>query len=317
VLQLPKEVLVAEVAPRDGLQSLRKWIDTDTKVRMIDRLSEAGFKLIEVTGFVHPRVIPNLRDAEEVFERIKRRPGTVYRALVPNARGAERASRAKVDEMLGLITVSPTYLRKNQNMTIDEAIEQGISAFQIADKAGISFVMALGMSMWCPYEGRVAEEKTLAVVKRFYEAGIRRFYLAGSVGMEDPRQVNQLIRKVYDTFPDVGIGFHVHNVSGYGQANVLAALDAGAHWIEGSICGIGGGIAMPTNIAVGNLPTEDIVSMLSEMGVDCGVDRSAAIAAAKDVSAMLDIEPVSYSARGGTREAVLEWGRSHAFHHPE
>src|SRR5690606_42114982 len=99
---------------------------------MIDRLSEAGFRLIEVTGFVHPRVIPNLRDAEEVFERIKRRPGTVERALVPNARGAERARRAKVDEMLGLTTVSPTYLRKNQNMTSDEAIAQGIAAFRAA-----------------------------------------------------------------------------------------------------------------------------------------------------------------------------------------
>src|SRR5690606_24156718 len=192
---------------------------------MIDRLSEAGFRLIEVTGFVHPRVIPNLRDAEEVFERVTRRPGTVYRAVVRTARGAERARLAKVDEMLGLITVSPTYLRKNQNMTIDEAIDQGIAAFRIADKSGISFVMALGMSMWCPYEGLIAEEQVLAVLKRFYAAGIRRFYLAGSVGMEDPRQVNSLVRKVYDDFPGVGIGFHVHNVSGYGQANVLAALD--------------------------------------------------------------------------------------------
>src|ERR687886_2661580 len=106
MIRFPDDVLVVEVGPRDGLQSLPKWIETADKVRMIDRLSEAGFAVIEVTGFVHPRAIPNLRDAEAVFERIERRPGTVYRALVPNARGAERAAAAGVGEMLGLITVS-------------------------------------------------------------------------------------------------------------------------------------------------------------------------------------------------------------------
>jgi hydroxymethylglutaryl-CoA lyase len=107
-MHFPDQVLVAEVGPRDGLQSLGKWVETDAKVAMIDRLTDAGLPVIEVTGFAHPRVIPNLRDAEEVCARIRRRPGTVYRALVPNARGAERAVPAKLDELLGLITVSET-----------------------------------------------------------------------------------------------------------------------------------------------------------------------------------------------------------------
>ena len=117
MIRFPDEVKVVEVGPRDGLQSLPRWVETADKVRMVDRLSAVGFPVIEVTGFVSPRAIPNLRDAEEVFERIARRPGTVYRALVPNARGAQRAAAAKVHEMLGLITVSRTYLKKNQNMT--------------------------------------------------------------------------------------------------------------------------------------------------------------------------------------------------------
>src|SRR6188472_2967514 len=112
-LTLPKKIVVAEVGPRDGLQSFPRWIDTDTKVAIIDRLSELGFPVIEVSNFAHPKVIPHLRDAEEVFQRIKRRQGTVYRALVPNARGAERAAQSSVDEMLGLITISATYTRKN------------------------------------------------------------------------------------------------------------------------------------------------------------------------------------------------------------
>src|SRR5882762_11947580 len=126
VLKLPKNIVVAEVGPRDGLQSFPRWIDTDTKIAMIDRLSDLGLPVIEASNFAHPKVIPHLRDAEEVFQRIKRRPGTVYRALVPNPRGAQRAARVRVDEMLGLITISATYLRHNQNMTTDEAVAQAI-----------------------------------------------------------------------------------------------------------------------------------------------------------------------------------------------
>ena len=147
-LSLPRKVVVAEVGPRDGLQSFPRFIDTDTKVAMIDKLSDLGFPVIEVSSFAHPSIVPHLRDAEEVFERIKRRPGTVYRALVPNARGAERGAKARVDEMLGLITISATYTRKNQNMTIDQAIAQNLTSFKIADTSGIPFVMALGMAFW-------------------------------------------------------------------------------------------------------------------------------------------------------------------------
>jgi hydroxymethylglutaryl-CoA lyase len=306
MIRYPDEISVVEVGPRDGLQSLPKWIDTDDKVRMVDRLSDAGFPVIEVTGFVSPRAIPNLRDAEEVFERVKRRPGTVYRALVPNARGAERAAAAKVGEMLGLITVSRTYLRKNQNMTLDEAVEQATAAFRIADRAGIPFVQAIGMAMWCPYEGPIPEAEVLGLVRSFRSAGMRRFYVAGSLGMEDPRHTGRLIARIYDAHPDVEVGFHVHNLAGWGQANVLAALDAGARWIEGSICGIGGGVTLPSALGgVGNLPTEDIVAMLDLVGVRTGLDPDAIAAAARDVAALLGIEARSHAASGATRREIL------------
>ena len=135
-LTLPKTMVVAEVGPRDGLQSFSRWVDTDTKVRMIDLLSDLALPVIEVSSFAHPKVVPHLRDAEEVFARIKRRPGTVYRALVPNARGAERGAKARVDEMLGLITISETYTRKNQNMTTDQAIAQNLESFAIHELHG-------------------------------------------------------------------------------------------------------------------------------------------------------------------------------------
>ncbi len=316
-MRVPKKVLLCEVGPRDGLQSLGKWIDTETKVAMVDRLSDAGFPVIEVTGFAHPRVIPALKDAEEVVARIRRRKGTVYRALVPNARGAERAAAAKVDEMLGLITVSETYLKHNQNMTREQAIEEGIRAFRIAEKAGIRFVMALGVSMWCAYEGKIPVEKSLSLLRRFRDAGMRRFYLAGSMGLEDPVQVFTTFSRVREAFPDCEFGYHVHNYAGWGTANVLMALDAGVSFIEGSICGIGGGIAMPRSVAsVGNLPTEDLVVMFNEMGIETDIDTNAAVAAARDIAAMLGIEARSHAVQAGTREDVVEWGRKHPREHP-
>ena len=310
MLNLPEYITLSEVGPRDGLQSLDRWIETDTKIAMIDRLSRAGFPVIEVTGFVRNSVIPNLRDAEEVCARIKRRPGTKYRALVPNARGAERAVDSKLDELLGLLTVSESYLRKNQNMTMDEAIDQGVKCFRIADAAGMGFVMALGVAMWCAYEGPIPQDKTIAVLRRLHDGGIRRFYLAGSMGMEDPMMVASLFRRAAKEFPGCEFGYHVHNLSGQGTANVLAAVDAGASFIEGSICGIGGGIAMPTSVAsVGNLPTEDLVCMFESMGVRTGVSPQEAVAASREIAALLGITAGSHASQIGTRDEMLNQGK--------
>jgi hydroxymethylglutaryl-CoA lyase len=306
VLSLPKSMVVAEVGPRDGLQSFPRWIETDTKVAIVDRLSDLGLPVIEVSNFAHPKVIPHLRDADEVFRRIKRRPGTVYRALVPNARGAHRAAHAGVDEMLGLITISATYTRKNQNMTIDQAIEQNIESFRIAEAGKVPFVMALGMAFWCAYEGRIAEDDVIAVVRRLHDGGIRRFYLAGSLGMEDPAHVNRLFTRLGELFPDTGFGFHIHNLSGMATANILAALDAGVAWLEGAICGIGGGIAMPNKLgSVGNFPTEDLVTMLAEMGIETGIDPERVVAMSHEIAGMLGIDPRSHRGNGATRKSVM------------
>ena len=307
MITLPKTMVVAEVGPRDGLQSFARWIDTDTKVRMIDRLSDLGLPVIEVSSFAHPKVVPHLRDAEEVFGRIQRRRGTTYRALVPNAHGARRAVKAGVDEMLGLITVSATYTNKNQNMSMEQAIAENLESLRIADEGAIPFVMALGMAFWCAYEGLIPEAQVIDVVRRLHQGGVRRFYLAGSLGMEDPAHVNRLFLRLGEQFPDTSFGFHVHNLSGMATANILAALDAGVQWLEGAICGIGGGIAMPTKLgSVGNFPTEDLVMMLSEIGIETGIDPDQVIAASHEIAAMLGIEPKSHRANGATRGSVAE-----------
>ena len=316
-MHIPEKMLLVDVAPRDGLQSLPKWIDTDTKVWLCNRLTDLGVPVVEVASFAHPKVVPNMRDAEEVFARIRRKPGVVYRGQAPNARGAHRAVEAKVGEMLGLITVSETYTKHNQNMTNDEAVEQNILSFRLAEKNNIAFVMALGMAFWCPYEGLVPEEDVVDLVGRFRDAGIKRQYLAGSIGMEDPAHVNRLFKRLYKQFPDVELGFHIHNLSGMATANILAAMDAGVHWLEGAICGIGGGMAIPTTVgSVGNFPLEDLVSMLDEMGVETGLDPDEVINAAHEVGRRLGIAVQSHRGTGCTRADVMRAGAENP-HNPQ
>lgn len=313
MLHLPDKVIVVDVSARDGLQSFPRWVETDTKVRMVNRLTEAGFPVIEVTSFSHPKVVPFLRDAEEVMARIHRKPGIVYRALAPNPRGAERAVAAKAQEILGLATASEAYSLKNQNMTIEQGLRSALDTFRVANDAQIPFLIAISTAWWCPYEGVIPEERVFSLVGQLREGGIRRFYLADTFGMEAPRNVNLRIRRLREKFPDIDVGFHVHNRAGNGAANVVAALDAGATFIEGSICGIGGGIATPSSLgAFGNLATEDIVQLLNEMDVQTGVSTDAALLAARDIAAMLGIEPLSHLTAAGTRLYLMERARREA-----
>lgn len=317
MLSLPGSVKVVEVSARDGLQSFHRWVETDDKVAMVDRLSEAGFSTVEVTNFAHPRVIPHLRDAEEVMARITRRPGVTYRAQAPNARGAERAVAARSDEILGLIAASQAYNRKNQNMSVEDGIEAALRTFEVADRAGTPFVLAIAMAFFCPYEGLIAQERVLDIISRLSSKGIKRYYVAGSLGVEDPAHVHALVGRIVDLGQGVEVGFHAHNLSGNGAANIIAALDAGASFVEGSVCGIGGGIVTPTTMgSVGNLATEDIVQMLNACGVDTGLDTGRVLACARDVAQLLDIVPRSYLHGSGTREEIVAEAAGHARHHP-
>jgi hydroxymethylglutaryl-CoA lyase len=306
MLTLPSRIEIVEVAPRDGLQSFPRPVDTATKIRLVDMLSSAGFGRIEVTAFAHPRAVPNLADAEAVMGGIARRPGTVYRALVPNARGAARAVQAGADEILGLATISRTYLRRNQNMTPDQAITEAMRAAEIAFASGRRFVMALGMAFWCPYEGSVPEDDVLRFLERLQPAGIRSFYLAGSVGLEDPRHVGRLFVRLRALWPDSTFGYHVHDRAGFAPANILAAADAGVDWVESAICGLGGGIAMPGTMgSVGNYPTDDLVNLLESTGVLTGLDADAVYEATRAAAALLGVEPAGRAARRATRTALL------------
>ena len=291
-MKFPKKIKVIEVGPRDGLQSLNKWIPTQDKIEMINLLSSAKFPVIEVSSFAHPKVVPMLNDVEKVFEQINRHTGIVYRALSPNLKGTSRAIETRmVDEILGLLTVSDTYSLKNQNMTLDDAINEAGKSFKLCEKSDVDFVMAIGVAFYCPYDGLISNEKILSVVQRLYNKGIRRIYLAASTGMENPANINYVFNKIRDEFSDLDCGFHVHDRIGMAATNMFSALDAGATSVEGSICGIGGGIAMPHGTGdYGNLPTEDIVSMLNRSNVETQLNTKTVHETAEKIASLLKIK---------------------------
>ena len=302
-MKFADRVTLVEVAPRDGLQSLPDSYPTDVKVELIELLAETGVPKIEVTGFVHPKVIPQLADAEEVMARVRRFPGVVYRALVPNQRGAERAVAAGVDEVLGLITASDTYNRKNANMTVEENLVQAAGMAKVARDAGVPIVMAIGIAMFCPYEGDVPETHVLGLIDRMRAEGVEEFYVATSVGLDGPRKVHTLCSQILDRWPELTLGVHLHNTNGMALANAVAAMDAGVSVFEGSICGIGGGIRMPHGIAhFGNVSTEDLAHMFLEMGVETGVDLQGLIEAGHRARDLLGLETTfSYASQGARR----------------
>ena len=310
-MRFPERVTLVEVAPRDGLQSLEQSYTTDVKVELVELLADAGLEKIEVTGFVHPEVIPQLADAAEVMARVRRVEGCVYRALVPNRRGAERAVAAGVDEVLGLITASDSYNRKNAGMTVEENLEQAAGMVAVAHEAGVPIVMAIGVAMFCPYEGEIPEERILSLIERMRADGVDEFYVATSVGLDGPRKVHSLCSQILDRWPELTLGIHLHNTNGMALANALAAMDAGVTVFEGSICGIGGGIRMPYGMPhYGNISTEDLAHMFYEMGVETGLDLRQLIGAGRRAKELLGLETTFSSAlQGGTKHDVLERGR--------
>ena len=303
-MQLPESVTLVDVGPRDGLQSLGRLLPTEEKVWLITRLAQAGFTEIEAVGFVSPKFIPALADAEAVLEALPPLPGVRLRGLVPNARGAERAVRTRLDEVVALITASVRYTARNQNTTIEAAVENALAAQRIADAAGKAFSVAVGMAFWCPLDGVIPQERVDAILARMHAAGVRQVMLAGSMGMEDPRAVHDRFARWMDRFPGLDPAFHVHDMAGLASANVLAAMQAGVRRFETSICGLGGGVATPE--AIGNMASEDIAQMMELCGVATGVEAEAAIACAREVAARLDVRPSGRAALHGTRAAMLK-----------
>jgi hydroxymethylglutaryl-CoA lyase len=272
-------VRIREVGPRDGFQNEPEVIATDEKVRLIDMLSATGLGRLEVTSFVRPDVIPQLADAEQVLERIARREEVAFSVLIPNERGLARAlgMRDRFDEVNLFLSASETHNRRNVNRSIEESLAGLERTIAAARGEGLRCEGVVSVSFGCPYEGEVPPERVFGIAERLAEAGCEEVAFGDTTGMANPRQVREFFTAAGEVLGDVELTAHFHNTRGQGLANVLAAMEEGVDSFESSFGELGGCPVPPGS--TGNVSTEDVVSMLHEMGVSTGIDLAKLIEA--------------------------------------
>jgi hydroxymethylglutaryl-CoA lyase len=284
-MQVPERVTICEVGTRDGFQIEPDFIPTEHKVEVVNLLSEAGVPRIEVTSFVHPKVVPQLRDAEAVMAAIRRRPGTRYTALVPNDKGASRAVDAGVDAIHTVLSASESHNLANVNMTIAESIDRLRAVAQIANRAGVPMQCGISTSFGCPFEGDVPVDRLERVVAQLVDLGARGIGLADTTGMANPRQVATVLERLTPRFPGIEWTLHTHDTRAMAIPNILAALEYGVTNLDASIGGLGGCPFAPG--ASGNVCSEDLVHCLHAMGVATGIDLDRLVAVSRRVEQII------------------------------
>jgi hydroxymethylglutaryl-CoA lyase len=296
---MKQRIYFNEVATRDGFQIEPNFIATDTKVALVDALSECGYAKIEVTSFTSPKAIPMLRDADEVMGRIRRQPGVEYTVLVPNLRGAERALEAKADELNLVMSTSATHNLANLRMPMARSFAALSEVIQLVD-GRTPINVSLSCCFGCPMEGDVPMDNVMAWVSRFADQGVRGVTICDTTGMAHPAQVSRMVETLQARFDQLQLTLHFHNTRGMGLANVLAAVQGGITRFDGSLGGLGGCPYAPG--ASGNISSEDAIHMLDAMGYDTGVDLPKLLAIARQMPDIVGHEVPGQVAKAGRIE---------------
>jgi len=273
---------IVEVGPRDGLQNEKAQVPTETKVALVDALSEAGYDEIEVSAFVSPKRIPQLADAEAVFQGIRRREGIVYSALVPNDEGLDRALKARVGKIAVFTAASETFNRKNINAGIAESIARFAPVVPRAQAAGLHVRGYVSTAFWCPYEGKIEPPAVVDVVRRLLDLGVDEISIGDTIGKAVPQEVHDLLDLLLDALAQDRIAMHFHDTYGTAVANALAAYERGISIFDASVGGVGGCPFAPG--AAGNVATEDLAWALTRSGASLGLDLKR-VSAASDLLA--------------------------------
>ncbi|OUM03942.1 hydroxymethylglutaryl-CoA lyase [Variovorax sp. JS1663] len=292
-------LFINEVATRDGFQMESRFIPTDDKIALVDRLSGLGYAKIEVTSFTSPKAIPALRDGEEVMHRIARRPGVVYTALVPNLRGGERALDSRTDEFNIVMSASEMHNLANLRMTREQSFAQLAEVIALAKQAKVPVNVSLSCVFGCPMEGEVAPDAVLGWVARFAELGVAGMTLCDTTGMAYPTQVQALCAAALERFAALDFTAHFHNTRAMGLVNTVAAIEAGIRRFDMSLGGIGGCPYAPG--ASGNVATEDVIHMLQCMGYETGMDLPGLLEAAGVLEQLVEHALPSQVSRAGHR----------------
>lgn len=278
-------VILTEVCPRDGFQSINEWIPTETKVDIINRLIDCGYKQIEVTSFVHPKAIPQLKDADDVLKKIKRSKDVKFRALVPNVRGLERAIAVGVDKAKLMLSASDSHSLSNANCTTEEALAKFEPLIERAQQSSIAVSGSISVAFGCPYEGDVPVERLAMICERYRSFGITEVSLADTTGMANPTKIKQTVRALRELFPEITFSLHLHNTRGMAFANAVAGYEEGIIHFDSSAGGLGGCPYAPG--ASGNIASEDLIHGFGEMGIETNLSLDSVLAAAKEVQQLL------------------------------
>ncbi len=282
-MSTPRAIEIVEVGPRDGLQNEAAPVPTADKIAFVERLVDAGCRRVEVSAFVSPKWIPQLADAAEVFAALPRRDGVRYSALVPNAKGLERALSCGVNEVAIFAAASDTFSRKNINQSIDESLTAYAAVVAAARAAGARVRGYLSTCFGCPFEGDVPVARVRELTMRLLDMGVYEVAVSDTIGVAHPGQVRSVLDVLLSTAPSAQLALHFHDTRGTALANVLAALELGISTFDSSAGGLGGCPYAPG--ASGNLATEDLLYLLDGLGHPTGIDR------AKVMQASLAIAP--------------------------
>jgi hydroxymethylglutaryl-CoA lyase len=296
-LVLPAKAIVCEVAPRDGFQAETAWIPTETKVNIIRKLAGTGVKSMEITSFVHPRAIPQLKDAEEVVRQVQDLEEIQFRALVPNVKGAQRAIDSGIRKLKLMLSATDSHSLSNANAKVEEAQNKLGPIIELANKQNVTVGGSISVAFGCPYEGKVQASQLEGILKRYQKMGIKEVSLADTTGMAQPKQVFDTLGILKEAFPEMTFSMHLHNTRGMALANTVSALRQGVVHFDSSIAGLGGCPYAPG--ASGNIATEDLVHFLHEMGVETDADLLSLIDTAKDVKEIIGHDGGSYMLQAG------------------
>ena len=280
MLNLPDKVLIKEMCPRDGLQSEGPgFIPTEKKIELCNRISDAGYRYIEVTSFSHPKWIPQLADSRLVYEGIEKKPGITYAALVPNVKAAELALAIGVQEIVAIVSSSESHCKSNLNTTIAEGLDKVHQIATMGLSAGAKVRAYISTSFGCPFEGHVPPQKVLDIALAMESFGIYEVSLGDTTGMATPASAYAVPKLLLEHLRTAGVAVHFHQNGGVEYANVLASLQAGVTVIDSAIGGMGGCPYAPNSL--GNVATERLVPMLESMGIATGIDMPKTLACAE------------------------------------
>lgn len=294
-MNLPRRVRMVDVGPRDGLQNEPAIVPTPVKVGLIDRLTDAGLPAIEATSFVSPKWVPQMADNAQVMAAIRRKPGIRYPVLTPNRQGFDAALAAGCDEVAVFVAASETFSRKNTNCSIADGIERAQTVARAAGAHGVRVRGYISCVLGCPYEGEVDPQRVRDVAAALRAMGCYEISLGDTIGTGTAGKTQKLIETVAAAVPIAEQAGHFHDTYGQALANIYAALQLGVATFDSSVAGLGG--CPYAKGATGNVASEDVLYLLSGLGIETGVDMTRLRMAGSYILAHLGRAPVSRVAR--------------------